>query len=147
MLARRVLGRAVAFAVAAFCLLGLAQSVAAQQPQKQPADKATIDNRIKIGVEFLQKQQKAEGFWGTGATVKEANGIGYTSLVGLTLIECGVKPYEDAGLKKAAAIVRANAFEVDSIYELPLVILFLDRMKDKNCKNSETDIRIIRLLA
>jgi hypothetical protein len=146
MLARRSLGRAVACAVAALCLLEFAPPVAAQA-QKQPADQATIDNRIKIGVEFLQKEQKAEGFWGTGKTVKEANGIGYTSLVGLTLIECGVKPYEDAGLKKAANIIRANAFDVDSIYELALVILFLDRMKDKNGKNDKTDIRIIQLLA
>lgn len=143
----RVLGRTAVIAATGLCLLTLARPGAAQQPDaKQPADQATIDNCIKNGVEFLKKQQKKEGFWGTGATAKEANGIGYTSLVGLTLIECGVKT-DDPGLKAAANIVRANAFEVDSIYELALVILFLDRMKDKNGKNDKTDIRIIQLLA
>ena len=140
MLARRVFGCATALA-AALSLLAAAPASA-----QQPADQETINSRIELGVKFLKKEQKA-GHWGTGATVKEANGIGYTSLVGLALIECGVKPYEDAGLKAAANIVRANAFEVDSIYELALVILFLDRMKDKNGKNDKLDIRIIQLLA
>ena len=133
----------VVFTAAVLCLL---RQSAALGPAQQPADQATINNRIELGVKFLKKEQKAEGYWGTGNTAKEANGIGYTSLVGLTLIECGVKT-DDPGLKKAANIVRDAAFDLDSTYELSLAILFLDRMKDKNGNNSKTDIRIIQLLA
>ena len=134
MLVRRVLGRAAALA-AALSLLAAAPAAA-----QQPADPATINSRIELGVKFLKKEQKGAGYWGTGATAKEANGIGYTALVGLTLVECGV-PTSDPGLKRAASIVRAAAGDLDSTYELTLAILFLDRMKDK------VDTRYIQLLA
>ena len=134
MLVRRVFGRAAALA-AVLSLLAAAPAAA-----QQPADPATINSRIELGVKFLKKEQKGAGYWGTGATAKENNGIGYTALVGLTLVECGV-PTSDPGLKRAAGIVRAAAGDLDSTYELTLAILFLDRMKDK------VDTRYIQLLA
>lgn len=136
MLARRVSGRAAVLAAVAPLVLLWSTPAAAQQP----ADQATIDQRIKMGKEFLQKQQKPAGWWGTGNKMQEAHGIGYTCLVGVTLIECGV-PNTDPNLKKAADLVRSLAQDIDTTYELSLAILFLDRMKAK------VDARVIRLLA
>jgi hypothetical protein len=134
MFARRVLGRAAVFAT--LCLLASTHPAAAQQP----ADQATINARIEMGKKFLQKEQKALGHWGTTDKPKDGHNIGYTALVGLTLVECGV-PTTDPGLKKAANIVRGAAVDLDSTYELALAILFLDRMKDK------VDKRVIQFLA
>ncbi|MBN9122404.1 MAG: hypothetical protein J0I06_25225 [Planctomycetes bacterium] len=136
MSSRRLLGRAAAFAVVAPLALFWSTPAAAQQP----ADQVTIDQSIERGVKFLRKEQKPAGYWGTGANPRENNGIGYTALTGLTLVECGV-PTSDPGLKRAANIVRAAAGDLDSTYELTLAILFLDRMKDK------VDTRVIQLLA
>src|SRR5438309_2622636 len=136
MLARRVLGRAAVLAAVALLVFFWSAPAAAQQP----ADAATINDSIRRGVESLKKEQKASGSWGTGTNPKDNNGIGYTALAGLTLVECGV-PITDPGLKKAALIVRNAATELDSTYELSLAILFLDRMKDKN------DKKVIQLLA
>ena len=136
MLAHRVLGRAAILAAVAPIVLLWSAPAAAQQP----ADQATIDRRVEMGVNFLKREQKAAGHWGTGANPRDGHGIGYTSLVGLTLVECGV-PTSDPRLKVAANLVRANSHELDSTYELALAILFLDRMKDK------VDKRVIQLLA
>jgi hypothetical protein len=136
MLARRILGRAaVLAAVAPLSLLWSAPAAA-----QQPADQATIDNSIRRGVEFLKKGQKAAGHWGTGANPKDGNGLGYTALAGITLIECG-EPLTDPGIKKAATIIRQNARDIDSTYELTLAIMFLDRLKTKS------DVPLIQLLA
>lgn len=135
-MARRVLVHTAALAAVVPLMLFWSGSAAGQQP----ADPATIERRIEMGVEFLKKQQKAAGHWGTSDKPREGHNLGYTSLVGLTLVECGV-PTSDVRLKAAANIIRANAHEIDSTYELSLAILFLDRMKDK------VDKRVIQLLA
>ena len=81
-----------------------AEPVVGQQPNARPADKAAIDRAIESGVRYLRSTQSATGVWGagTGAGAGKGWGVGYTSLVGLTLVECGV-PTTDPGLKMAAA--------------------------------------------
>lgn len=137
MLARLTGRAALLAAVAPLVLLWPAPAGAAQ-----PADEATINRSIDMGVTFLKRQQRNSGFWGTGtgADADKTFRSGYTSLVGMTLIECGV-PTTDPGLKRAAALVRLTAGDLDDTYELALAILFLDRMKDK------IDKRVIQLLA
>ena len=134
----RLTGRAALLAAVAPLVLLWPAPAAAQQP----ADEVTINRRIDMGVAFLKKQQRNSGFWGTGtgADADKALRAGYTSLVGMTLIECGV-PVTDPGLKRAAALVRAVATDLEDTYELSLAILFLDRMKDRS------DKRVIQLLA
>lgn len=133
---RRILGRAAVLAAVAPFILVWSAPAAAQQP----VDQATIERRIEMGVAFLKKEQKAAGHWGTGANPKDNNGLGYTSLAGITMIECGV-PLTDPGIKKAASIIRQNARDIDSTYELTLAIMFLDRLKTKS------DVPLIQLLA
>jgi len=96
-----------------------------------PADQEAIDRAIKLGKNYLLKQQKPAGFWGdgTGPGSGKGWGVGYTALAGMALLECGV-PTTDPVIKKAANIVRTNVHELDDTYELALAILFLDRMKD-----------------
>ncbi len=144
MLARRVLGRAAVLAAVAPLVLVWSTPVAAQQP----ADPPTVARSIEMGVEFLKTQQKGAGHWGTSNGPKEGHNLGYTALVGLTLVECGV-PTTDPRLKAAAQIIRANAQELDSTYELALAILFIDRMQDKKPldKVEKNDKRVIQLLA
>ena len=104
---------------------------------QQPADKATVNRSIEVGVRYLKSQQKANGSFGDGSKSRQ---VGYTALCGLALVECGV-PISDPGIKRAAALVRFQANDVDSTYDAALAILFLDRMKEK------TDKRYIHLLA
>jgi hypothetical protein len=145
MLASRFFALAFTFFLAALGMCASARPAVAQQP----ADQATIDQTINLGVRYLKKAQKPSGFWGdgTGAGSGKGWGIGYTALTGLTLVECGV-PVTDPGIKRAAIIVRGHAADIDSPYELALAILFLDRLKDKDGKLIDKgDKRIIQLLA
>jgi hypothetical protein len=106
--------------------------VASARPASaDPADQEAIDRAIKLGKNYLLKQQKPAGFWGdgTGPGSGKGWGVGYTALAGMALLECGV-PSTDPVIKKAANIVRTNVHELDDTYELALAILFLDRMKD-----------------
>lgn len=133
----RPFGRAALLAVIALAVLRPAP-VAAQQP----ADEATVNRRVDMGVAFLKKQQRNSGYWGTGTGVEADAGhrLGYTALVGMTLVECGV-PTSDPGLQRAARLIRQFSQDIDDTYDLTLAILFLDRMKDP------VDKRVIRLLA
>lgn len=141
MLASRFLTLALAFFLATLGLCASAHSVAAQE--KRPADQLAIEQSIELGVKYLKKSQKAEGFWGDGGSWR----VGYTSLAGIALIECGV-PANDPSVKRAADVVRAKANDIDSPYELALAILFLDRLKDKDGKPiGKDDKRIIQWLA
>lgn len=134
----RPLGRAALLAAVAPLVLLLPATAAAAQP----ADEATVNRSIGMGVAFLKKQQRNSGYWGTGtgADADATHRLGYTALVGMTLVECGV-PTSDPGLQRAARLIRQFAQDIDDTYDLTLAILFLDRMKDP------VDKRVIRLLA
>ena len=99
----------------------------------KPADQAAIDQAIDAGVTFLKRSQNPAGHWGTGTGPGSGKGwgVGHTALAGIALIECGVPP-SDPGIRRAAAVVRANINEIEFTYEAALVILFLDRMRDKS---------------
>ena len=54
---------------------------------------------------------------------------GTASLIGLTLLECGVKP-NDPAVQQRAEEVRKAAVDLNHTYSLALAILFLDRLGD-----------------
>jgi hypothetical protein len=120
--------------------LAAAVSLAAPPPAgaQQPADPATVNRAVEVGVRFLKSKQKANGVFGEDGG--KSRQVGYTALCGLALVECGV-PITDPGIKRAAAVVRNQTFDVETTYDAALAILFLDRMKEK------TDKRYIHLLA
>jgi hypothetical protein len=105
----------------------------AQPAQPQKADQAAINTAIQKGMQYLQGSQNPSGGWGKGTKAGNDGGwaVGYASLAGLTLIECGI-PTTDPGLQAAAKGVRAYYQDLDCTYELSLAILFLDRMGDKS---------------
>lgn len=120
----------------------LAAAVALASPRdaraQQPADKDTVNRAVEVGVRYLKSKQKANGAFGDDAG--KSRQVGYTALCGLSLVECGV-PVSDPGIRRAAALVRAQTNDVDATYDAALAILFLDRMKEKS------DKRYIHLLA
>ncbi len=122
------------------CLLaslsGSARGQAQAQAQPQPATPAAINLAIERGVSYLRNNQNANGGWGKGTKPGGDGGwlVGYSSLAGITLIECGVST-SDPGIQAAANGVRSTYLELDSTYEVALAILFLDRMGDKNDRN------------
>lgn len=112
-----------------------------QQPGKViPADQQNIDRAIQFGVEYLRRAQLATGGWIDKDAGQGSWGVGYASLAGLALIECGV-PSSDAGIVRAANFVRRKVLDLDNTYEASLAILFLDRM------NGSEDKRMIQMLA
>src|SRR5262245_46530831 len=100
-------------------LLGWAAPARADRKPLPPAEQEKVNAAIDKGVQFLR-----------GFRVPEKHKVGYTALVGLTLLECGV-PADDPQVKACAAFVRAQARELDATYELSLSILFLDRLGNK----------------
>lgn len=117
---------------AAALLALLTAATAAAQPPLPPKEKAGVDDAVGRGVDFLRGKQRPDGAWGEGADGGQWK-VGYTALCGLALAEAGV-PATDAGLKRAAAVVRAAVPRLDSTYEVALAILFLDRMGDPKDK-------------
>ncbi len=128
--------------IVALLLLGSAGGQAIGQAPPQQADQAAINSAIQKGVQYLRNSQNPTGGWGAGTKAGSDGGwaVGYASLAGLTLIECGASPSEP-GLQAAARGVRGYVPDLDSTYEVALAILFLDRMGDKN------DRKLIQLLA
>ena len=130
-------------------LLVTPDRTAGQPPAQPPAplDQDRVNQAIESGVRFLRRSQHPQGHWGTGTGPGSDKGwaVGYTALAGLTLVECGV-PTSDPGLKNAAKGVRAYAKDLDSTYEVALVILFLDRMGDRS-DNQTIQMLAARLIA
>jgi hypothetical protein len=56
--------------------------------------------------------------------------VGVTSLVAMTLLECGV-PGNDNAIKNAAETVRQGALTETQTYDIALAILFLDKLRDQ----------------
>jgi hypothetical protein len=117
----------------------LAAPVASAQPTPlPPKEQAAVDDAVARAVDFLRREQKPTGIWGTGTQVNDGGYlVGYTALAGLALAEAGVPP-SDPALKKAALVVRAACTgpeaRPDRTYEVALAILFLDRMADPKDK-------------
>lgn len=98
------------------------------------AEQRQIDDAIAKGVWWLKDHLLPTGTWGESVNGADWPGvaIGFASLPGLTLLECGV-PGDDPVIQKAAAYVRAHALMPTGTYdtyERALAILFLDRLGD-----------------
>jgi hypothetical protein len=98
----------------------------------EPAEQRKIDDAIARGVWWLKDHALAEGTWLTGGL--PANGapvsVGFASLPGLALLECGV-PGSDPVVQKAADYVRQQAPQLGKSYDTyqrALALLFLDRL-------------------
>lgn len=91
---------------------------------KRPAiwnlDQDKIDHAIDQGVRYLRSHP-----WDN-----KQYGVGYVSLAGLTLIECGAKA-KDPMVQRAAAYVRGNVAKLNHTYQMSLAILFLERLGEK----------------
>jgi hypothetical protein len=92
------------------------------------AKQKLINQAIDRGVRWLKQQQHANGRWGDLPQFD----VGYASLAGLTLLECGV-PRDDVSVQKAARLVRASIpkLQIKTNYQVSLAILFLDRLGEK----------------
>ncbi|HTU22676.1 MAG TPA: hypothetical protein VMG10_31845, partial [Gemmataceae bacterium] len=87
-----------------------------------------VDRAIDNGVEYLRRQQHADGSWGnqTGVAGKRFTS-GITALSGLTLLECGV-PARDPQVRLAAHYLRQRMPELTTTYSISMAILFFDRL-------------------
>src|SRR5262245_44667494 len=91
---------------------------------KEEAPKADltkqVDRAVGKAVKYLLKLQKADGSW---------DSLGSTALAGLTLLEAGVPP-DDEAIRKAATFVRKRSIQDGYQYAIALTIMFLDRLGD-----------------
>jgi hypothetical protein len=102
-----------------------------------PEEQRVIDKAIARGVWWLRDHIQASGTWGESVAGAQwpGVGIGFASLPGLTLLECGV-PGSDAVVQKAADYVRKQAPTPPGYgnYQRSLAILFLDRLGEARDK-------------
>lgn len=111
---------------AIYFLLG-SVPVQADAPLLSEEEQDEVNRAIDRGVKYLLKSQNDDGSWG------KDHQVGYTSLSGLALIECGV-PAKDIQLRKAGAFVRSKWEKLEHTYQLSLAILFLDALGDPKDK-------------
>jgi hypothetical protein len=96
------------------------------QPAARAVDQDMLNKAIDAGVAHLKSSQQPEGNFGSAA---DGMTLGATSLIGLTLLECGV-PADDACLKKATEFIRNAAVGETKTYSISLAILYLDKLRD-----------------
>jgi hypothetical protein len=90
------------------------------------ADPDAVRRAVDRGVASLRGRLRADGVWVDGVAERE---VGCTSLVGLTLLECGAGA-DDRAVAGAARHVRQHSIRCTYTYSLSLAILFLDRLGD-----------------
>ncbi len=113
-------------------LLGVcaAAVLALLNPPARAVDPASVQKAVDAGAAYLKSTINQDGSWGMGGINNgNNNDIGATALVALTLLECDVPP-GDPVLKKAADYMRAAAVTDKSTYNISLLILFLDKLRD-----------------
>jgi hypothetical protein len=91
-------------------------------PVARAVDQEDVDRAIQRGVAALKLMQKRDGTWNFPMP-------GATSLAGLALLECDVKP-EDRSVVAAAEHVRQTSVSTTHTYSIALAIVFLDRLGD-----------------
>jgi hypothetical protein len=105
-------------------------------PHADPAEQRKIDDAIVKGVWYLKDHTLPPGTWGDAFLDRVDLSVGFASLPGLTLLECGV-PADDPVVQKAADLVRKQVGQFGSgndgyggstTYQRALAILFLDRL-------------------
>lgn len=144
--------------LAFFTLLLLALHVLAmaeETPSPQPAryTNADIDKSIARGVEFLVKDQRPEGFWGTGLETHgnevysmmpgslDSFRIGTTSLCVMALRAVGEKQAHDKGLEYLLKVPDARRDDGDLIYNTWAHIYLLQVMAEEMPHNPDPRIR------
>jgi len=98
-----------------------------------PENEKKVEDATRRGVRALKELQITldgpdKGSWRSYAT------LGYTSLAGLTLLECNL-PANDPAVQSAAQYVRQHIRATmggNETYQVALAILFLSRLEDKN---------------
>jgi hypothetical protein len=129
-------------------VLSLAARAGADPKPLTKDEQAKIDKAIEKGVAFLKRAQLRSGAFPSNPDLnKPSRGsprrpylLGETVLPALALLECGVPP-KDPSIQKVAALVRKNVRKVDKTYEFALVIMFLDRLGERQ------DEELIRTIA
>jgi hypothetical protein len=125
------------------------------QPKPRPSgppalgrkEQQKVDQAIDKGVAYLKSVQNEDGTWSHGTGKKsrlEFFKVGYSALAGLTLLECGVKP-NDQAIQRTADFIRASEDRIEMTYDLALAILFLDRLD--HGKGKRPDKELIQKLA
>lgn len=106
-----------------------------------PRAQRHVDRAIDGGVEYLRRQQNADGSWGhqSGKAGKRFT-PGITALAALTLLECGV-PAKDPQVQLTARYLRKRMPDLTVTYSTALAILFFDRL------GAAEDVPRIRTLA
>ncbi len=113
-----------------FLVLACCGPVSAQQ--RIELDPAKVEDAITRATEYLFRQQKPDGNFGTLATYNQ------TGLVTLSLLESGVDP-DDPRMQKSVRFLRSKDYS--KTYELSLQIMALCSADPK------TDLELIRKLA
>lgn len=117
-----------------FALLLLCVSPAVADPKPlTKEEQAKIDRAIDKGVAFLKKVQTKQGDFDWKMFYDGQFLVGQCALPAYALLESGV-PADDPVIQKAATFLRATTPLIDSTYELPLAILFFDRLGDPKDK-------------
>jgi hypothetical protein len=88
----------------------------------EDGDEGKIQTAVRRGVHYLKGRQDPDGSW-------KYNGhdVGITALVGLALVENGVK-LDDPVLRSAYQYVQSNGPQTTQTYDIALAILFLVRV-------------------
>jgi hypothetical protein len=107
-----------------------------------PENEKKVDAATAKAVQYLRSRQTPDGL--DKGAVFSPNGfhVGYTSLVGLTMLEARV-PASDPAVQNAARFVRQRVHNIQGLhvtYQVALSILFLSRLNDKE------DTELIRSL-
>lgn len=105
-----------------------------------PDEEKEVQAMTDKGVEWLRKNQRADGTW---APYKGHHGAwpdGVTAMCGLTLLSCGVDA-KDPAVQKATERIRSMGPKLNRTYEIALAILFLDKLGDP------ADARLMETLA
>lgn len=119
-------------------LIGLgciAPSPVAAEPERELQNK--IASAVERAVKYLKRtQNRHDGMWyhigpaeGTGPQLEQ--NIGATALCAVAMLEAGVD-INDAGIQKAATLVRSRAETLTYTYSIAAAIIFLDRINTGN---------------
>jgi hypothetical protein len=101
---------------------------AVKKPSSAPELQKKIDEAVARGIAYLNSPQARPDSW-----CAKIHPVGYSSLVGLTLLECGF-PADDRLVRAAAEEVRSRVQANDYTYDVSLALLFLDRLGDSGDK-------------
>jgi len=109
----------------------LLAALAFAAPESRAANDDAVKKAIDRGVASLRKQVTGEAPPGEkrGRRFGKLNSAGEMALVGLTLVECGVKS-DDPVVKIIADDLRPACVELDHTYSLALAVMFFDRLGD-----------------